>query len=479
MVRGATQLLISEIAVRGLTLASMLVVARVLGPAALGQLAIAQAVIAYAGVLGDGGLTTLAQRTMVRDPVRSERLAATTTSIQLALSAVLAVAVVGVSAVLPVDEGARHLVIVMTPLLLAQALNLFYVLQAREDFGALARVRTLGQVAVACLSVILVLRTNSNTWVAVSIWAGALLADLLCFGALRSRGFRFGRPEWLVAKHLLRGGWPYLAMSLLSQALQNFDVMVLGATRSSQEVGEYTAAYRIVLIAVGLVGIVIAVVFPELVRRFRDDATAFGEFLTGLIRQSTRVGYAMAALVVMTAPEIVSALYGKAYVNSSVVLAVLFLSVPISYCNGLLGQGLLAAGRERSYLANIGITTATCIAALLLLVPRYGATAAAWVVLAGELVTVLLFTLFYARTFRLLPVGELVFQLPWLLVPALSLWIFTEVWDRAPLSSVLPVWLLSVLVVELATGRRLYRESIGLGRASGNLGKPSNFPDSR
>jgi len=96
----------SEIAVRALGLVSMLIVARVLGPTALGQLAIAQAVVAYASVVGDAGLTTLTQRSMVREPIRAERLVATTTSIQLTLSALLVVAVLGASAVLgPIVAG--------------------------------------------------------------------------------------------------------------------------------------------------------------------------------------------------------------------------------------------------------------------------------------------------------------------------------------------------------------------------------------
>ena len=460
-------MLASEIAGRVLTVLSMLVVARVLGPTALGQLAIAQAVVAYASVLGDGGLTTLAQRTMVREPVQAERLATTTTTIQLALSTVLVIAVLGVSTILPVDQAVRHLVIVLSPLLVVQALNLFYILPAREEIGALAVVRTLGQIAVASLSVTLVIVTHSNTWVAVAIWTGALLADMLCFGALHSSGLRLRLPDWDVGKHLLKGGWPYLGMSLLSQILVNFDVLVLGATRSSQEVGEYTAAYRIFQFTIGLVGLVVAVTFPELVRRFRDDPPAFSSFLTTLIRQSTRVGYALTALVTVTAPKIVSILYGAEYRQSGLILAVLFISVPLAYCNSLLGQGLLAAGRERSYLVNIAQTAVVVITAILVLVPRYGASAAAWVVLVGELVTLTLFTLLYARSLHVVPSRELVVQLPWLVVPLLSLWAFTAVWNRAPLYVMVLVWLVSVFIVELVGGRRLYRESIGLGRETG------------
>ena len=469
LVRGATLLLASEIAVRALGLASMLVVARVLGPTALGQLAIAQAVVAYAIVLGGGGLTTLTQRAMVREPIRAERLVATLTFIQLALSALLVIVLLGASAMLPVDETARHLVTVLSPLIVVQALNLFYVLQARERIGWLAIVRTLGQVATASLGVTLVIVTHSNAWVAVTIWTGALVADMLCFGALRAGGFRLRLPDWDTGKYLLRGSWPYLAISLFSWVLQNFDVLVIGATRSSQEVGEYTAAYRIVLMAVGLSGLVFAVAFPELVRRYRDDLPAFSKFLTALIRQSTRVGYAMAGLVAVAAPQIVSALYGTEYRRSGFVLALLFLSVPLSYCASLMGQGLLAAGRERSYLMNIAVTAAVSIVALLVLVPRYGATAAAWVVLVGELVTLTLFTLQYARSLHVLPARELLVQLPWLVVPMLSLWVLTAVWSRAPLYAMVVVWLASVFIVELAGGRRLYRETIGLSREAGRL----------
>jgi len=471
LVRGASLMFASEIAVRALSLVSMLVVARLLGPEALGQLAIAQAVVAYAGVLGDGGLTTLTQREMVREPERAERLVATTTSIQLALSALLVLAVSGASAVLPVDQAARHLVTVLSPLIVVQALNMFYVLQARERFGMVALARTFGQIAAASLSVFLVIVTRSNTWVAVAIWTGALLADLLCLGALRTNGFRLRPPHWDLGKHLLRRGWPYLAISIVSWVLLNFDVLVIGATRSSHEVGEYTAAYRIVLIVIGLVGIVGIVVFPELVRRYRDDLPVFSRFLTSLIRQSARVGYAMAALVLIAAHQIVSLLYGSQYRRSGFIMAVLFLSVPLSYCNSLLGQGLMAAGLERGYLVNIVVTAALTIVALLVLVPRFGAVSAAWVVLAGEFLTLTLFTLLYARSLHTMPSRELVFQLQWLIVPLISLWVFTGFWNRAPLSAVVVFWFVSVFIVELAGGCRLYREVIALGRETGRLRK--------
>jgi len=472
-------LLASEVAIRALTVASMLVVARVLGPVALGQLAIAQAVVSYASVLGDGGITMLAQRTMVREPARAGRLASTATSIQLALSAVLVAAVLGASAVLPFDQTARHLMIVLSPLLVVQALNMFYVLVAREQIGAFAIARTLGQVAVAALSVTLVLVTRSNTWVAVAIWAGALLADVLCFGALRAGGFRLRLPDWDAGRHLLGSGWPYLAMALLAQVLLSFDTLVIGATRSSQEAGEYAAAYRVVLISIGLVWLVLAVAYPELVRRFRDDPAGFSKFLTALIRQSTRVGYAMVGFVAVAAPQIVSALYGAQYGRSGPLLALLFLSVPFSYCNALLGQGLLAASRERSYLVNIAVTAAVSVAAILLFVPRFGASAAAWVVLAGELVMLTLFTVLYARFLHVVPTRDLIVQLPWLVVPMLSLWVLTAAWNQVPLYALALLWLISVLVVELAGGRQLYRETIGLGRASRRQGDPANGTPNR
>lgn len=467
--RGVTAVLASEIAARALSLGSMLVVARLLGPAALGQLAIAQAVVGYAGIVGDGGLTTLTQRSMVRDPVRAPRLVATTTSIQLALAALLVIAMLGASSILPIDKVAQHLVVVLSPLIVMQAINLFYVLQAREQFSQFAIVRTLGQVATSILSVTLVIVLRSNTWVAVSIWTGALLADLFCFGALHSNGFRLRLPDWNAGKQLLRSGWPYLAIALLSWALQHFDVLVIGATRSSQEAGQYTAAYRIVLMAVGLAALVHNVVFPEMIRRFRNDLPAFCRFLTALIRQSTRVGYAVAALVAVAGPQIVGVIYGSEFRRSGILLAVLFLSVPLSYSASLMGQGLIAAGRERSYLANIIVTAAATIVALLILVPSYGTMAAAGVVLGGELITVTLFTLQFARSLHFLPTRDLLVQLPWLVMPALSLWGLTMVWHRPPLYSMVAVWLVSVSIVELVSGRRLYHETIGLGRQAGKL----------
>jgi len=454
----------------------MLVVARLLGPSALGQLAIAQAVVAYAGVVGDGGLTILTQRMMVREPTREARLVATATSIQLSLAPLLAAAVFGASAVLPIDKAARNLVIVLSPLIVMQALNLFYVMQARAQIGQFAIVRTLGQAVTAILGMTLVIVLRSNTWAAVSIWTGALFADLLCFGALRANGFRLGRPDWAVAKHLLRSGWAYLAIAVLSWVLQSFDILVIGATRSSQDVGQYAAAYRIVLVAVGLAAVIHTVVFPELIRRYRDDPPAFARFLTALIRQSARVGYAMAAFVAVAGAQIAYTLYGSEFRRSGLILSLLFLSVPLSYCASLMGQGLLAAGRERGYLANISVTASVTVIALIVFVPTGGAPAAAGIVLGGEIVTVTLFTLQFSRSLHFVPSRELLVQLPWLVVPVLSMSALNAFWSRAPLGVMVIVWLASVCIVEMAGGRRLYYETAGLSEEAGRLNPSPLLP---
>ena len=96
--------------------------------------------------------------------------------------------------------------------------------------------------------------------------------------------------------------------------------------------------------------------------------------------------------------------------------------------------------------------------------------------MAGELLTLTLFTVAYARHLHFVPTREFVVQLPWLAVPVLSLWALTTAWPVAPFYAEMALWFVSLLVLELSSGRQFYRESIGLMRDAGKIESGHNAP---
>jgi O-antigen/teichoic acid export membrane protein len=74
--------------------------------------------------------------------------------------------------------------------------------------------------------------------------------------------------------------------------------------------------------------------------------------------------------------------FGSAYAPAQGTLHVLLCAVPFIYLNSLLSVSLIALGHERFYAGATALCTVVNLGLNLLLVPRWGATAAAWVAVA-------------------------------------------------------------------------------------------------
>jgi O-antigen/teichoic acid export membrane protein len=421
-------LLSADVLVRVMVFGTALVTSRVLGPAGLGSAAVALALISYAGVLGDGGLTTLSQLRLVPAGGRDDRLVATTLTLQTGLSLLLGLALSAVVWLLPFSGTVRTLTLVGLPLLVAQALNLFWVLQADERMRSLARLRVVTQLVTSAVC----LAGFAIGWrgfvVVASLWAGLLLADVLTLGVLhRSGRLALARPDRAVGAALLGAAGPYLAAMVLTQVLTNADLITLGLSRPARDAGTYAAAYRIAASLQLVVVVLVTAVFPELVRRSAEAPASAAALVTRLVRLTTRPGFAASALVIGLSGPITRLLYGDAYVAASGLLAVLIVYVPLGYYNSVLAQALVAAGRQVDHLRVITATSVVVVAALVVFVPSRGAQAAAVILLVGEGVSIVGLTVAVRTRLGSSMLPTLVEQLPFLLVPWAAMTVVSHV----------------------------------------------------
>jgi O-antigen/teichoic acid export membrane protein len=434
-------LLSADLAVRVLVFGTAIVAARVLGPTEFGFVSIAVAAVSYAGVLGDGGLTTLAQLRLMRDGSQGERVVAATVAVQLVLAVVAALLLSALVYLLPFRHEVRLLTLSALPLLLAQALSTLYVLQAEERMSAVAGLRLLSQVVTTCVCIGALAVGFSGSSVTTSQWAGVLGADLVAAFLLRRHRWRPTGLTRAFALDLARQAAPYLLAMISTQLIINADTVVLGLSRPAAEVGQYGVAFRLAAACLSLVGVVMAAAFPELVRRLAAGPGGAAPLITRLVRTTCRPGFAAAALVCLAAPAIVSTVYGSSYHRSADYLAILFLLVPLGFHNTILAQSLLAAGRQDAYLRAVGGTALLTVAALLLTVPVWGAPAAAIVTVLAEVASAAMLTLLVREPLAVKALPVLLAQLPFLVVPlavgGLGDWLLDATpWEAAGLGAV-------------------------------------------
>ena len=413
LVRNLTWLMVAEGLARGLIVAVALAISRVLGPAALGQFVFAQAFIAYFTVVVDAGLTTLVLREVVRRPERLSRYVVSATATQVAISLVLLGVVALATALLPLPRGTGRVVLAMSPLLLSQALNVLYGLQANERMRAVAAVKLTREILTTALALTLLLATRNLVWVAVATWSGFIVGDALCAALLvRAGQLRRSRVEPDLVRDLLRRGMPFLGSALLVQLIINLDVVVLGFVRGNREAGVYSAAYRLAFYALMVAGVVTTTVFPQLVSRWERDRASFAALLRRLVRLSTRISLPAAVFAAVEAPAIIRFLYGSDFHQSAAVLRAVVALPVLGYYNTLVGQALLAAGRQHLYLLVAGAAAVLTAVTLAVLVPAHGMAGAAASVVVAEVSTMAWFSMAARRVLGVDTVSAFLAELP-------------------------------------------------------------------
>ena len=185
------------------------------------------------------------------------------------------------------------------------------------------------------------------------------------------------------AGRFLAESLPLGLAALVFTGFYQLDQVFVRALAGAAASGLYGAAARVVFAANMTGGLVAMAVYPELARH-RDDPAAFARQLRAALRLALLLCAGVSAGVLFLAAPFVSVLYGDRFAGAAALLRVL---APVTAVNGVVAVSVCAAnalGRERLVLRAAAVLLAVNVALNWLLVPRYGAVAAAWVSLAGE-----------------------------------------------------------------------------------------------
>jgi O-antigen/teichoic acid export membrane protein len=182
----------------------------------------------------------------------------------------------------------------------------------------------------------------------------------------------------------LRTCVPLFAIELLTGLYFKTDQVLLLRLRGADETGWYAAAYRVIEALLLLLAGVMTVLFPRLAASARGAPETFRADFARAWRTLWVSGAIVALNGWLWAVGLVPLVFGVAYAPAQALLNVLLGAIPLMYVNYLLTQSLVAAGRERFYALAAGLCALVNVGLNLLLIPQWGAAAAAWITLATE-----------------------------------------------------------------------------------------------
>jgi len=351
---GSTQVVASLIA-----MVYMVVVSRELGDVEFGRLFLALTLTAIVGVVGDFGLSQVVARVVAREHAMTRPYLRRAAVVVACTTVALYVVLLAVTGVLGFAPEVRSLVLILGLLIIGESFAQLIggAFQAHERMVIPALTRVGANVMTLGLVVPLLLLGYRTTAVAVVlVLASAMKVVIQAIAVRRLAGFDLAPappPPW---RTLLRAGLPFLGAQGLGMFVVRIDVVMLGRLASEATVGWYGAASRVVE-AFNLLPIVLTTAtFPVLSRLWVAAPAQFRATLQRTLDLVLIASVPVAVTLLTSADGVVGFLFTlNRYAPAVPILRIQAVSLPLVFVDYLLVCGLMAAGRERLWIAIVAV----------------------------------------------------------------------------------------------------------------------------
>lgn len=449
-----------------LGIVTTVVLVRALEATRYGEWATILAVIDLVAMVGNLGLETVAIRLAAQEPEREGAWVGAAASLRMAIAIPMLLVFVAVLALVAADHQM---------LVAGLVLSLGFIASALSTLRIVFRLHVRNHVTVAFTTI------NSVLWagsvIAIAATGGGIVAFALAFvvitfivqGALAIVAVRTIHVRWKGAREL----WPKLlgigisvgVAATLTFAYGRIDqILVYELSPDSAEVGVYAAMYKILDNAGFVPMAVMVTLFPIMAGLYPADPPRLRRMMQTAIDYLSFVALGGLALTIVAAEPIVELLFGPEFTSGSTVLTILIAAfIPICIGN-VAGNMVVAMDLQRRYIWLAVLGLVFNLAFNLVLIPRYGIEAAAWVTLATEVIVVSLSTAMVLRRIEMrLSLRRLALATAAATAAALAVWGLRQAGAGAivlilAMTAIYPLLLLALRALDLEQLRRLLRD---------------------
>ncbi len=371
----------ARVAAEALALASTVILARLIPPAAFGHAVVALIVVAFAAVLTPQGFgAPLVRMTTVQ---RAHLESAVLLSLVAGVLFAVATLILAPLAAAPIfGDQTAELIQLTAPVWLLAAFGTvpLALMQRKMDFRRLGLIDVASLVAASAIALACALAgMDAGALVAGGI-AGAGVSSLLYFAA----GPRL-RPRWHkeTAHEIAHFGIPTMLSSLAYAGFRNVDYVIIGARLNPAQLGFYSRAYQVGVDYQGkITRIMMQVAFSAYSRT--SDLADMRELRQRIARMHAILIFPLLGLVIATAPVLIPWLFGPAWepsVTPTRILAVVGMATALTAGTGPL---MIAAGKP-GVLLRLNLVTLAAYAVIVFFAAPYGLTTVCLAVLVHSL----------------------------------------------------------------------------------------------
>lgn len=370
---------LSDAASRVLGFAATVYLARVLSVAGFGLISYGMAFLTYALLFANPGLTTIGARDIAKHR-NDRRIAGEILGLKLMLALVILIVFLVGLWLVPGAPATKRIVFFYLASLIPFSVLLEFVFQGREQMIQVGLARFI-QYAVYVLLIFVIVRTGDDIiGVPTAYFAGySVAAGFLLLLFIRARGSLRIVFSWEKWKRILIKSTPVGFATILNQLSLNLPPLLLGILYVKDEVGLYSASFKIVIMLLIIERVVHYVFFPVIARQHLQEPEKLGKTFSVITRLLLAIGIPLAIGGIILAEPLIAFVYGADYAGSAVILRILLVYFLVTPLNSLYGYGLIAMNRERIFLRVIAFTSlinAVLIYLLCLLIHAPGAAIA-------------------------------------------------------------------------------------------------------
>ncbi len=158
-------------------------------------------------------------------------------------------------------------------------------------------------------------------------------------------------------------------------AFNTIDMLMLGVMSNAQQVGLYSAAYRIMNQVLFTYYLLTSTLYPRLARQ---DIEQRRRALRPVILLSLAgIGTAFALVLALASREVLLIVFGKQFLAATLLLTLLAWAIPLDFLTSYLSNAYIAWSMEKKVLACTAIAAGSNVVLNLMWIPAFGATAAA------------------------------------------------------------------------------------------------------
>lgn len=367
--------------------------ARYLGPGNYGLIGYAAAYTTFCASVCNLGINSVIIKNFSDHPGEEGQAIGTTLVLRAASSALSAVMIVGVVALVDGSEPETVAVATLSSVgLIFQVFDTFkqwFQSRLRSRYAAIAGV--LSYIAASAYKIYLLATGKSVCWFALATSVDYLAAAVFLLLAYRKDGGPRLSFSWAKARKLLGASHSYIVSGLMVSVYAATDKLMLKHMLDDMSVGYYTMAVSVSNAWVFILQAVIDSMYPSVIRAHgRNDGT-FQRRNRQLYAIVIYMALAVSAGISLLAEPVVKLLYGEAYLPAAAPLRIVVWYTAFSFL-GVARNAWVVCENAQKYLKYIYIGSALVNVALnALLIPRMGTTGAAWASLLTQAAGIVLF----------------------------------------------------------------------------------------